>query len=112
MTRTFRSKYGNKKVATADGVFDSQKEYKRWVQLKLMERAGIIQNLTRQQTFELIPKQRAGGKTIRACNYIADFVYIQDGKTIVEDTKGVKTKEYKIKKKLMLWRYGIDIKET
>ena len=49
---------------------------------------------------------------LRECSYVADFVYIEDGKEVVEDSKGKKTREYQIKKKLMLWRYGIEIKET
>ena len=109
---TYPSKYRNKKVVTPEGTFDSQKEYGRYIDLLWMQRAGQIKNLARQQAFELIPKQIYEGKTIRACNYIADFVYERDGETIVEDTKGVKTKEYLIKKKLMLWRYGVMIKET
>jgi hypothetical protein len=62
--------------------------------------------------FELIPSQRIGGKVAeRACSYVADFVYMQDGKKVVEDTKGFKTADYIIKRKLMLWVHGIQVKE-
>ena len=105
---TYHSKYHNKKIQTPDGIFDSKKEYERWLELKIMERAGVISGLTRQQRFEIIPKV----KKQRACYYIADFCYTQGGKPVVEDCKGVRTEAYKIKKKLMLWRYGIEIKET
>ena len=111
------SKYGNKKVKTADGVFDSRAEYDRWRELKLYELAGVISELKRQVPYELIPAQyETVGKrkkcVERACVYIADFVYFQDGKAIVEDCKGAKTREYIIKRKLMLERYGIRVKET
>lgn len=104
--------------------FDSRKEFNRWRELQILEAAGRIENLRRQVPFELIPEQREldvlgprggrkPGKLIeRSCKYIADFVYRQDGKTIVEDCKGMRTPEYKIKRKLMLWRYGIRILET
>lgn len=104
------SKYHNQKTKTIDGIeHDSKKEAARWSELLLLQRAGEIANLRRQVTFELIPKQEGE----RACNYIADFVYLdKTGKTIVEDAKGVRTDVYKIKKKLMLWRYDIRIKEV
>ena len=104
-----RNKYGARRVRTLDGqVFDSQREYYRWCELRLLERAGIISGLQRQVKYELIPKQDGE----RACTYVADFVYYEDGKLVVEDSKGHKTEAYKIKKKLMLWVHGIKIKET
>ena len=114
-----KNKYGAKRV----GTHASKKEHNRAIQLKLWERAGIISNLREQVTFELIPPQYGEcgvdlkGRPVkvcveRSCKYIADFVYDMDGKTIVEDTKGVRTKEYVIKRKLMLFRYGIRIKEV
>lgn len=123
------TKYHNKKV-TVDGiVFDSQKEAVRYQELRLLERAGAISELRRQVKYILIPTQRESssetfkkgaknglpkpGRIIeQECAYIADFVYFQNGKTVVEDTKGVRTPEYKIKRKLMLLNYGIRIKET
>lgn len=79
----------------------------------LLERTGAIQNLQRQVKYELIPAQRVDGKVAeRACSYIADFVYEQNGRQIVEDTKGFKTPEYRLKKKLLLYFHGIVVKET
>jgi hypothetical protein len=104
------SKYHNKKV-TVDGItFDSIKEANRWHELRLMERAGEITGLVRQVKIELIPKT----KLYRACYYIPDFAYFDKraGKTVYEDSKGMKTKEYLLKRKLLYWRHGIEIKET
>jgi hypothetical protein len=107
------SKYNSRKI-TKDGItFDSAKEYRRWCELSLLERAGTIQNLQRQVKFELIPSQRIDGKVIeRPCAYVADFVYIENGKKVVEDTKGFRTTDYIIKRKLMLWVHGIQIIEV
>ena len=105
------NKYGAKKITDpATGfVFDSKAEFIRWCELRILERAGKISDLQRQVKYELIPKQ-AGE---RACTYVADFVYIDsDGNKVVEDTKGVRTDAYRIKRKLMLWIHGIRIKET
>lgn len=113
-----QSKYGNRRTEV-DGIrFDSRREAKRWSELKLLEKAGEIRGLKRQVSFELIPEQRAGGKVVeRACKYIADFVYflpIPFGgmEMVVEDAKGVKTDVYKLKKKLMRYVHGIEIKEV
>ena len=103
------SKYGNVKTVTTDGIkHDSIKEANRWCELKLLERAGVIQDLQRQVKYELFPKQEGE----RAVYYIADFVYTENGKKVVEDVKGMRTKEYKLKKKMMLYFHGIRIKET
>lgn len=123
-------KYGNKKV-TFDGLtFDSKRECLRWQELKLMEKAGKIWDLRRQVRFELIPEQRLAdtlgpkggrrrGKILeKAVFYVADFIYYEGGrpsergKLVVEDAKGVRTKDYIIKRKLMLARYGIKIREV
>ena len=124
------SKYGNKKLTAPDGQkFDSVKEYHRWGCLRLLERAGKIKDLKRQVKYELIPTQREESTEVykagpqkglpkpgaiieHPCTYVADFTYIEDGKLVVEDVKGMKTDAYKIKKKLMLWVHGIKIKET
>lgn len=104
-----KNKYGARKLTAPDGqVFDSVKEYHRWGCLRLLERAGEIKDLKRQVKFELIPKQEGE----RACYYIADFTYMENGKLVVEDCKGFKTDVYKIKKKLMLMEHGIRIRET
>ena len=104
------NKYGARKTTTPDGQkFDSVKEFRRWGELQLLQKAGKIFGLQRQVKYELIPKQDGE----RACVYVADFVYIDsNGNTVVEDEKGLKTDVYKIKKKLMRWRYGIRIYET
>ena len=110
------SKYGNRKLKAPDGeVFDSVKEFHRWGVLKLNQRAGIISDLRRQVKYVLIPTQRdqKTGKVLeRECAYVADFVYQKDGETVVEDSKGFRTPEYRLKKKLMLWVHNIRIKET
>ena len=107
------NKYHAKKV-TVDGItFDSQKEARRWCELRLLERAGQIGNLRRQVKYVLIPSQKIDGKVVeRECSYVADFCYFCRGELIVEDTKGLRTDAYVIKRKLMLERHGIRIKET
>lgn len=100
---------------TVGGVtFDSQREYRRFCELSLLERAGKITNLQRQVKYVLIPSQKdEKGKVIeRECSYIADFVYVENGKLVVEDAKGYKTPEYRIKKKMALYFHGIRIKEV
>ena len=103
------SKYGNRKLKAPDGqVFDSVREFHRYGVLRLLERAGKISDLKRQVSFELIPKQDGE----RACTYVADFTYYEDGKLVVEDCKGYATEVFRLKKKLMLWVHGIRIKIT
>lgn len=120
-------KYKNCKITTDDGlVFDSRKEYKRYCELKMMEISGIITGLQRQVKYILIPTQREPdtigkrggihkGKVIeQECAYYADFVYqvTDTGETVVEDAKGMRTTEYKIKRKLMLYVHHVKIKEV
>ncbi len=123
-----KTKYNSRK-ATIDGItFDSVKEARRYRELSLLEKAGMICHLERQRKYVLIPAQyepvspeeyvkskgkKTKGKCIeRECSYVADFVYVQNGEIIVEDTKGFRTKDYIIKRKLMLYVYGIRIKEV
>lgn len=110
------SKYNSKKTVIDGQVFDSRKEAKRYQELAFLEKVGAIENLSRQVKFVLIPSQRdeATGKVVeRECSYKADFEYTtEDGETVVEDVKGFKTKEYIVKRKLLLWRYGIRIREV
>lgn len=114
-------KYHNRKTAG----YDSRKEARRAQELHLMQAAGHVAELREQVRYELIPaqyepdvitatgKHKRGRCIERACYYVADFVYIdEDGVEVVEDTKGIKTKDYIIKRKLMLERYGVRIKET
>lgn len=109
------NKYGNRKI-TLDGLkFDSQHEAHRWVELQYMQRAGLISDLRRQVEYVLIPSQTRDGKVIeRPVRYVADFVYTQDGEEVVEDAKSpaTRTREYIIKRKLMLWEYGIQVREV
>ena len=107
------TKYGNRKVNLNGEKFDSAKEARRYGELVLLERAGQISHLERQVKYELIPSQRVDGKVVeRACTYVADFVYMENGKKVVEDTKGFRTKDYIVKRKLMLYVHGIRIKEV
>lgn len=108
-----KNKYYNRKVKINGIQFDSVKEAKRYTELQLLQRAGVISDLQRQVSFELIPAQYIDGKLVeRKATYIADFVYLEGGEKIVEDVKGgVKTDVYKLKKKLMLQK-GIRIKEV
>ena len=114
------NKYHNRKVTTSDGIeHASQKEANRWCELKLLERAGKIKALDRQVKFVLIPAQyEYKGKkrklVERECAYIADFVYadVETDTLVVEDTKGFKTKDYIIKRKLMRCVHGVAIKEV
>ena len=127
---TYNSKYYNIKTRALDGtVFDSLKEARRWDELLLLQRAGKITDLQRQVKYELIPAQYVTyeryskkGKRLkdgvrlleRKVDYVADFVYtITDtGENIVEDAKGIRTKDYILKRKLMLAVHGIRIKEV
>lgn len=117
-------KYRSEKVKIDGIVFESKKEAQRYCELKVLQRAGKISNLELQKPFELIPTQREPstmtktgkeklGRVIeQSVKYVADFVYTdENGQTVVEDTKGFKTKDYIIKRKLMLHVYGIKIKE-
>ena len=125
-------KYNNKKVMV-DGIkFDSKKEATRYKELKTLERAGIIQDLQRQVKYVLIPAQyepsgeiytkgkekgkpKKGKLIERECAYYADFVYTENGKTVVEDVKGYRDGQaynlFTIKRKLMLYVHGIIVKE-
>lgn len=111
------SKYKNRKI-TIDGItFDSKKEYNRYCELKLLERAGEISNLQRQVKFTLIPAQYYNGKCIRATSYIADFTYFDYGtnELVVEDVKGYKQGQayalFTMKRKMMLYMHGIMVRE-
>lgn len=119
-----KTKYHNRKVHKYGMVFDSIKELKRYEELLLLEKAGEIKNLQRQVKFLLIPSQYekkwypklnsfGRGKCIeRPVYYVADFVYEANGKQVVEDVKGIKTKEYILKRKMLLWFHDIRIQEV
>lgn len=106
------SKYHAKKTEI-DGIeFDSAKEAKRYTKLRDMAEAGVIQDLRLQVPFELLPSFECDGVKYRGMKYVADFVYIRDGKRVVEDCKGFKTAEYKLKKKLMAYINHVNIEES
>lgn len=120
------NKYHAKKVSIQGEVFDSKKEARRFLELQMLEKAGKISGLQRQKRFVLIPAQyepestgpRGGkikGKLLeREVAYVADFVYFDEEEKdfVIEDTKGVRTKDYVIKRKLMLWLNGYQIREV
>ena len=121
-----RPKYGNHKIKNAYGTYDSQLEYARFIFLSNREKEGEITNLRRQVEYLLIPAQygteikhlKTKDKEVRvllerSCSYVADFVYERNGKIVVEDCKGSKgiiTEAAKIKKKLLLWVHGIELR--
>ncbi len=125
-------KYNNRKIIVDGITFDSKKEAKRYKELKMLERSGIIHDLKRQVKYVLIPAQyepsgevytkgkekgkpKKGKLTERECAYYADFVYYRNDEIIVEDVKGYKKggayNIFSIKRKLMLYVYGIKVKE-
>lgn len=114
--RTRRNKYGAEPVVIDGMRFDSKAEGKRYQQLKLLERAGEIRNLETQVAFDLIPAQDIGGRKEKPVRYLADFRYVRvsDGETVVEDVKSAptKTKEFVIKRKLVLWLHKVIIQEV
>ena len=124
MKWNYYNKYKSHKTSVNGVIFDSKKEYNRYIELTLLSHSGAIKGLKRQVKFELIPAQyepdiistrgkvKKGKLIERAVSYIADFVYIdENGKTVAEDTKGFRTKDYIIKRKLLLYIHGIRIKE-
>ena len=108
------SKYHNIQWPDLSGfVHDSKREAHRANELLLMQRAGVITDLQQQVPFGLIPAQKlSNGKTEKGCTYVADFTYWENGRFVVEDAKGMRTEAYKIKRKLMLERHGIEIREV
>lgn len=130
MTKVVRtmSKYNSKKIEIDGYTFDSKKESKRYLFLKDLENLGQIEDLRLQVKYVLIPAQREpmyvtprgkiklGNVIERECAYIADFVYKENGKEVVEDVKGYRRGPayslYTIKRKLMLEKYGVRIREV
>ena len=101
------SKYRSTKAMIDGIVFDSKRERQRYCELKLLEKAGKIKDLSLQHKFELQPSFKKNGITFRKITYIADFVYfdLERMKIVVEDVKGFKTKEYQLKKKLFEFKF-------
>lgn len=107
-----KSKYHARKTVV-DGIeFDSAKEAKRYTRLRVLEKAGEIQGLRLQVPFEILPSFECDGVKYRGMKYVADFVYYRNGKQVVEDCKGFKTAEYKLKKKLMAYINHVNIEES
>ncbi len=108
------NKYKNVKTVVDGITFDSRHEADRYRELSFLLKTGEIEDLQLQVKYELQPHFRHKGKMIRAINYIADFTYRdkRTGEFIVEDAKGLRTDEYKLKKKMMLYVHGIELKET
>ena len=125
-------KYRNRKTVVDGITFDSAKEATRYQELKMLQKAGVIHGLKMQVPYEIIPEQREPSKEVyskgakkgqpkpgkimeRKVEYIADFVYTEDGQTVVEDVKGYRDggsyKVFVLKRKLMLQVYGIQVKE-
>ena len=110
------SKYHAKKIKWNGETFDSKKEFNRYQELLLLHRAGKIYGLERQVKIPLLPSQKdENGKVVeRAVTYIADFVYfdIEQNKVVVEDAKGMRTPEYILKRKMVLYLNHIRIQEV
>lgn len=101
-----RAKYRNKKTVV-DGIkFDSQREATRYSVLKIMQAAGVISDLRLQVPYVITVNG------LKICKYVADFVYVDRGRDVVEDVKGMKTPTYNLKKKLMKAVHGIEIQEV
>lgn len=123
MKNFLSTKYHNHRIHACGEVFDSKKEFRRWRELLLLQDQGQITDLQRQVKFVLLPAQREKetvsprgrmrpGKVIeREAAYYADLVYKENGETVVEDTKGVRTDAYILKRKMLLYFYGIQIRE-
>jgi len=106
------SKYHNKKCEYKGIRFQSKKEMQYYAKLELLQKTGQISELKRQVEFVLIETFKLEDKTYRKTSYYADFTYKdKEGKYHVVDTKGFRTPEYKLKKKLMAWKYGVEIEE-
>ncbi|MCD9188262.1 MAG: DUF1064 domain-containing protein [Pyrinomonadaceae bacterium] len=109
LTHTKANKYRNRKTVIDGIIFDSAKEARRYFELKILERNGLIAELERQVKFRI----EING--VKICDFIADFQYVQNGEIIVEDVKSEATRKipaYRLKNKLMLAVWGIKIKET
>ncbi|KWF74582.1 DUF1064 domain-containing protein [Burkholderia cenocepacia] len=104
------SKYRNQRCEHEGITFDSRRERDRWIQLCRERDAGVIAELERQVTFVLADPVVIDGRKKPALRYVADFVYEREGKTVIEDVKGVITPEYRIKRHLMAAR-GLQIVE-
>ena len=101
-----RSKYGNKRTMVDNIEFASKAEANRYVELKMLQLAGEIKDLQLQVKFRIVVSN------VHICDYIADFCYTERLSEVVEDVKGVRTREYRLKAKLMKAIWGIEIREV
>lgn len=100
-----KSKYNAVKTEVDGITFASAKESKRYASLKLLEKAGVIENLKLQPRFLLQEGFTYNGHKERKIEYVADFQYERNGQTVIEDVKGTRTEVYKLKRKLFLYKY-------
>ena len=105
-------KYRNTKVVAPEGTFDSKREYARWTSLRALQDMGAIENLERQVVYELAPSVVIQGRKRPPLRYVCDFRYLENGVVKIEDSKGVVTEGYRIKRHLLKAFHNIDIKET
>ena len=104
-------KYNAQKTSVGSIAFDSRAEATRYKQLCLLQKAGVISELELQPTFTLLDAFTDwSGKKHREMKYRADFRYIEEGREIIEDVKGMETKVFKIKQKLFLSRYNLELR--
>lgn len=106
------NKYHAKKTVVDGMTFDSRREADRYLVLKSMEEDGDIEDLRRQVRYELVPAFDVEDRHYRPVFYVADFVYRENGHEVMEDVKGMKTDVYRLKAKLVAYRYGMNIRET
>lgn len=102
------NKYHNEKVLNEDGKFDSKYEYQEWCRLKVLERGKVISELRRQVPFDLIPTINTSAGTLSKIRYVADFVYKEGNRWCIYESKGYKTGEYNLKKRLLIYKYVIN----
>ncbi len=110
-----RSKYGNRRVKDIESgyTFDSQAEFLRYRELRLLEYSGQINSLRVHPRYEIIPSFKHNGKKYRPTYYEPDFVYVEGGRTIAEDIKGKATQVYRIKMRLFILQYeDIEFREV
>lgn len=121
----FNNKFHNKPIDNADGHFDSTDEWRRWVVLKDAEQKGLISDLQRQVNYVLLPKQEKNivvhlktkdkietRMVAQKITYTADFVYTKNGSLVVEDFKGYPNDRWPLKKAMMYFFHGIEVREV
>lgn len=108
------TKYRNTKTVVGGVAFDSRREAARWQELQMLERAGQIRDLRRQVAFELVPGVKFAGAARKkpALRYTADFVYTERDKQVIEDVKGVETREFRMQRHLLLALHGLEVRVT